>query len=106
MPPIERTAPRWDAVLFEFTDKRQRFQNCGRARKIGIGQLKLPLASQVMRILTGTFSTVMPRNFLPMVSSPTAAFPLLAADLDTMYQFVLVMVTSQLAAVQATVVPV
>lgn len=41
-----------------------------------------------------------------MVSSPTAAFPLLAADLDTMYQFVLVMVTSQLAAVQATVVPV
>ena len=59
-----------------------------------------------MRILTGTLSTVMPRNFLPMVSSPTAAFPLLVADLDTIYQFVLVMVTSQLAAVQATVVPV
>ena len=53
-----------------------------------------------MWMLIDSLSTVMPRNFLPIVSSPTAALPLLAADLDTTYQFVLLIVTSQLAAVQ------
>ena len=57
-------------------------------------------------MLTVSLLIVMPKNFLPIVTSPVAEAPLLEADLDMLCQLSLMIETLTLDAVQVAEEPV